>query len=143
RKLGMSGGEAVWDSLGELSAIVKKVEASNDPAFGTTGEKSRDAVASVERTSKWSSEKIASSPAEALAGATPYSRMFSTTLGGCMSANEASAARTDEALHNDAQRYVASARFFAENVTVQSGASERTIMDAATATTGADVVSVT
>ncbi|MDH8174046.1 acyl-CoA dehydrogenase family protein, partial [Klebsiella pneumoniae] len=41
RKLQMSGGEAVWDLLGELSAIVKKVEASNDPAFGTTGEKLR------------------------------------------------------------------------------------------------------
>ena len=38
---------------------------------------------------------------------------------------------------------LALARFFAENVTVQSGALERTIMDAATATTGADVVLVT
>jgi butyryl-CoA dehydrogenase len=38
------------------------------------------------------------------------------------------------------QRYVTLARFFAENITVQSGAFERTIMDAATATTGADIV---
>ena len=59
RKLAMSGGEAVWDLLGELSEIVAKVEASNDPAFGTTGAKLRDAVASVERTSKWLLEKIA------------------------------------------------------------------------------------
>jgi len=140
RKLAMSGGEAVWDLLGELTAIVKKVEASNDPAFGTTGEKLRDAVASVERTSKWLLEKIASSPAEALAGATPYLRMFSTTLGGCMLANEALAARTDEALQNDAQRYVTLARFFAENVTVQSGALERTVMDSAQAVIGADAV---
>ena len=52
------------------------------------------------------------------------------------------AARTDETHQNDVQRYVALARFFAENVTVQSGALERTIMDAATATTGADAVLV-
>ncbi len=38
RKLAMSGGEGVWDLLKELSEIVSKVEASNDPAFGTTGE---------------------------------------------------------------------------------------------------------
>ena len=142
RKLQMSGGEAVWELLGELKAIVSKVEASNDPAFGTTGAKLRDAVDSVERSSKWLLEKIATSPAEALAGATPYLRLFSTTLGGCSLANEALAARTDETHQNDVQRYVALARFFAENVTVQSGALERTIMDAATATTGADAVLV-
>jgi len=140
RKLQMSGGEAVWDLLAELKDIVSKVEASNDPAFGTTGAKLRDAVDSVERSSKWLLEKIATSPAEALAGATPYLRLFSTTLGGCSLAKEALAARTDEAHQNDVQRYVTLARFFAENVTVQSGAFERTIMDAATGTTGADAV---
>jgi alkylation response protein AidB-like acyl-CoA dehydrogenase len=140
RKLQMSGGEAVWDLLGELSQIVKKVEASNDPAFGTTAEKLREAVASVERTSKWLLEKIATAPLEALAGATPYLRLFSTTLGGCMLANEALAARGDGAIQGDTGRYVTLARFFAENVTVQSGAFERTIMDSATAVTGADAV---
>lgn len=142
RKLQMSGGEAVWDLLGELSAIVSKVEASNDPAFGTTGAKLRDALGSVERSSKWLLERIATSPAEALAGATPYLRLFSTTLGGCALANEALAARSDESIQGDAGRYVTLARFFAENVTVQSGAFERTIMDSATATTGADAVLV-
>ena len=140
RKLQMSGGEAVWDLLGELSQIVKKVEASNDPAFGTTAEKLRDAVASVERTSKWLLEKIATAPLEALAGATPYLRLFSTTLGGCMLASEALAARGSDVVQGDAGRYVTLARFFAENVTVQSGAFERTIMDSATAVTGADAV---
>lgn len=140
RKLQMSGGEAVWDLLAELKEVVSQVEASNDPAFGTTGAKLRDAVDFVERSSKWLLEKIATSPAEALAGATSYLRLFSTTLGGCSLAKEALAARTDEAHQNDVQRYVTLARFFAENITVQSGAFERTIMDAATATTGADIV---
>lgn len=142
RKLQMSGGEAVWDLLGELSAIVGKVEASNDPAFGTTGAKLREALASLERTSKWLLEKIATAPTEALAGATPYLRMFSVTLGGCSLANEALGARADESIQGDAGRYTTLARFFAENVTVQAGALERTVMDSATAVTGADAVLV-
>jgi hypothetical protein len=142
RKLAMSGGEAVWDLLGELSEIATKVEASNDPAFGTTGAKLRDAVASVERTSKWLLEKIATTPNDALAGATPYLRLFSTTLGGCMLANEALAARGNDAVQGDAGRYVTLARFFAENVTVQSGALERAVIDSADAVNGADAVLV-
>ncbi len=142
RKLQMSGGEAVWDLLGELSAIVSKVEASNDPAFGTTGAKLRDAVASVERTSKWLLEKIATAPREALAGATPYLRLFSVTLGGCSLANEALAARNDESVQGDAGRYATLARFFAENVTVQSGALERSVIDSADALNAADAVLV-
>src|SRR5205085_12173446 len=39
RKLVANGGAAVWALLDELSAIVSRVEASNDPAFGTTGAK--------------------------------------------------------------------------------------------------------
>ena len=39
RKLAANGGASVWALLDELSGIVKQVEASNDPAFGTTGAK--------------------------------------------------------------------------------------------------------
>lgn len=140
RKLQMSGGEAVWDMLGELSEIVRRVEQSNDPAFGTTGEKLRDAVASVERTSKWLLEKIASNPREALAGATPYLRLFSQTVGGCALANEALAARSAEG--GDGARYTTLARFFAESVVVQSGALERAVIDSAEAINAADAVLV-
>ena len=45
RKLAANGGASVWALLDELSGIVKQVEASNDPAFGTTGAKLRDALA--------------------------------------------------------------------------------------------------
>jgi hypothetical protein len=38
------------------------------------------------------------------------------------------------------QRYVTLARFFAENVSVQAGALERTVMDSADAVNGADAV---
>src|SRR4029079_14912309 len=82
RKLATNGGAAVWALLDELSAIVKRVGASNDPAFGTTGAKLREALEALARSSKWLLERVASAPNEALAGATPYFQQFSSTLGG-------------------------------------------------------------
>jgi alkylation response protein AidB-like acyl-CoA dehydrogenase len=137
RKLAANGGESVWALLDELTGIVSQVEASNDPAFGTTGAKLRDALASLDRTSRWLLERVASAPNDALAGATPYLRLFGSTLGGCMLAGEALAARD---VAGDPQRYVTLARFFAENVSVQAAALERTVIDSAEAVNGADAV---
>src|SRR5216684_977910 len=120
RKLAANDGASVWALLDELSGIVKRVEASNDPAFGTTGAKLRDALSSLERTSRWLLERVTSAPNDALAGATPYLRLFGSTLGGCMLAGEALAAKGNGDA-GDPQRYVALARFFAENITVQAG----------------------
>jgi acyl-CoA dehydrogenase len=138
RKLAANGGESVWALLDELKGIVSRVETSNDPAFGTTGAKLRDALASLERTSRWLLERVTSAPNEALAGATPYLRLFGSTLGGCMLANEALAARGIG--DSDPQRYVTLARFFAENVSVQAPALEKTVMDSADAVNGSDAV---
>ena len=138
RKLAANGGEAVWALLDELKGIVGQVEASNDPAFGTTGTKLRDALASLERTSHWLLERVGSAPNDALAGATPYLRLFGSTLGGCTLAAEALAARSLG--EGDSSRYVTLARFFAENISVQAPALERTVMDSAEAVNGADAV---
>ena len=140
RKLAANGGESVWALLDELSGIVKRVETSNDPAFGTTGAKLRDALASLERTSRWLLERVTSAPNDALAGATPYLRLFGSTLGGCMLAGEALAARDLGQASGDPERYVTLARFFAENVSVQAAALEKTVTDSADAVNGADAV---
>jgi alkylation response protein AidB-like acyl-CoA dehydrogenase len=140
RKLAANGGASVWALLDELSDIVKRVESSNDPAFGTTGAKLRDALGSLERSSRWLLERIASSPNDALAGATPYLRLFGSALGGCKLAEEALAARTLGDGHGDPQRYVTLARFFAENISVQAGSLERTVLDGAEAVNAADAV---
>jgi hypothetical protein len=138
RKLAANGGASVWALLDELSGIVSKVETSNDPAFGTSGAKLRDALGSLERASRWLLERVTSTPNEALAGATPYLRLFGSTLGGCMLAGEALAAR--DTGEGEPQRYVTLARFFAENISVQAGALERTVIDSAEAVNGADAV---
>jgi hypothetical protein len=138
RKLAANGGESVWALLGELDGIIKQVETSNDPAFGTTGAKLRDALGSLDRASKWLLERVASAPNDALAGATPYLRLFGSTLGGCMLAGEALAAKGNG--EAEPQRYVAVARFFAENITVQAGSLEKTVTDGADAVNGANAV---
>ena len=138
RKLAANGGASVWTLLDELAGIVSKVEASNDPAFGTTGVKLRDALGSLDRASRWLLERVASKPNEALAGATPYLRLFGATLGGCMLAGEALAAR--DGSEGDPQRYVTLARFFAENISVQAPSLEKTVTDGADAVSDADTV---
>src|SRR4030081_1993729 len=140
RKLAANGGASVWALLDELSGIVGKVEASNDPAFGTTGTKLRDALGSLERASRWLLERVNSAPNEALAGAAPYLRLFGSTLGGCMLAGEALAARDPGGGGGDPQRYVTLGVYFAENIWVQAGAPEKTVVDSAEAVNGADAV---
>jgi len=140
RKLAAQGGASVWSLLEELTGIVKQVEASNDPAFGTTGAKLRDALGSLDRTSRWLLERLASAPNDALAGATPYLRLFGSALGGCMLAGEALAARNLAGGAGDSLRHVTLARFFAENISVQAPSLERTVMDSADAVNGADAV---
>src|ERR1700716_2361449 len=140
RKLAANGGASVWALLDELKAVVAKVEASNDPAFGTTGAKLRDALGALDRTSRWLLERVTSAPNDALAGATPYLRLFGSTLGGCVLAGEALAASDLGEAAGDSLRYVTLARFFAENISVQAGSLERTVIDSAEAVNGADAV---
>ncbi|UTD25601.1 acyl-CoA dehydrogenase [Bradyrhizobium sp. WD16] len=138
RKLAAQGGAAVFALIEEMSGIAGEVERSNNPAFGTTAPRLREAIAALERTSRWLLDRLASAPAEALAGATPYLRLFGSTLGGCLLAKEALAAGS-QGLDG---RYATLARFFAENVTVQAGALARSVTDGAEAVNGADAVLV-
>ncbi len=140
RKLGANGGASVFALIDELSGIVKQVEASNDPAFGSTGAKLREALSSLDRSSRWLLERLSSQPNDALAGATPYLRLFGSALGGCMLASEALAARNEANGADNAARYVALARFFAETISVQASSLEKTVTDAAESVMAADAV---
>jgi len=138
RKLAANGGASVWALLDDLLAVVERVEASNDPAFGTTGAKLREALHALERTSRWLLERVTSAPNDALAGATPYLRLFGFTLGGCYLTKEALAARES----GDGERYVLLARFFAENIAVQATSLQKIVTESAEALNSADAVLV-
>jgi hypothetical protein len=81
--------------------------------------------------------RVAKDTNEALAGATPYLRLFGLTAGGCLLAQQALAALRQ---NTDAAPRVALARFFAENLAVQAGGLERTVVEGAPGVVGADAV---
>jgi hypothetical protein len=138
RKLPLEGGAVVRAYLDELRRTVEAVRATNDPAFGQTGVRLAEAVDSLERATAWLLGKSEGEPQSALASATPYLRLFGTTAGGCMLADEALIARriTD----GDPVVRTAIARFFAENIAVQAQGLERAVTDGADSVNVADAV---
>jgi alkylation response protein AidB-like acyl-CoA dehydrogenase len=125
RKVPLDGGNTVARYLDELRGIVKQVAASNAPGFGETAARLRDAVDSLERATKW---LLAQKGADAaLAGATPYLRLFGNAAGGCLLAEQALAALRS----GDGAARTALARFFAENIAVQASGLERSVTEGA------------
>jgi acyl-CoA dehydrogenase len=138
RKLPLAGGTAVKAYIGEIRRAVEAVNASNDPAFGWTGVRLADAVDALERTTGWLLGGKANDPDPVLAGATPYLRLFALTAGGALLAQEALAARRLAGNGADATGRIALARFFAENLAVQAGGLERTVVEGADSVNRAD-----
>jgi hypothetical protein len=117
-------------TLDELRRTVAAVKATNDPAFGATGVRLSDAVDSLDRATAWLLGKLDKSPEAALAGATPYLRLFAYAAGGCALAEDALAAsRLNGGMNGGG--HVALARFFAENIAVQAGGLEVTVTEGA------------
>src|SRR6476661_6113406 len=90
-----------------------------------------EAVDSLERSTRWLLSQKSSDTA--LAGATPYLRLFGNAAGGCMLAEDALAALRA----GDGTARGALARFFAENIAVQAGGFERTIVEGGDSINGA------
>jgi len=129
RKIPMMGGAVMKDYLDELRRTVAAVKRANDPAFGATGIRLSDAVDSLDRATAWLLGKLDKSPDAALAGATPYLRLFASAAGGCALAEDALAASR---LNGGADGgRIALARFFAENIAVQASGLETTVTESA------------
>ncbi len=129
RKLPLSDGATVLAYVEELRRIIAAVEASNAPEFGATGRCLREAVDALDRTTTWLLAKVDHEPLTALAGATPYLRLFASAAGGCLLAQDALAAqRAGNAAHA-----VATARFFATNLANAAPALASTVIEGADA----------
>jgi acyl-CoA dehydrogenase len=139
RKLPQSGGTCVAAYLAELRVIAGNVQAANDPAFGASGARLLEAVDALERATQWLLAQDESKPEAALAGATPYLRLFALAAGGCMLADEALAAqRVGDG--DDAARRVSLARFFAENMCVAAHGLERIVTEGAESVNATDSI---
>jgi alkylation response protein AidB-like acyl-CoA dehydrogenase len=136
RKVPLAGGAVVRAYLDELRATVKAVQARNDPAFGATSARLAEAVDSLDRATTWLLGKVEKEPQAALAGATPYLRLFGNAAGGCMLADEGLAAL--RAGNGEPASRIAVARFFAENIAVQASGLERAVTEGAESVNSAD-----
>jgi hypothetical protein len=140
RKLPQSGGASVRLYIEELHTIVDAVKAANDPAFSASGLRLGEAVDALDRATQWILKRIDTAPDTALAGATPYLRLFGLAAGGCLLASESLAAtRIGEGA--DAAGRVSLARFFAENLAVASSGLERSVIDGAESVNNTDALS--
>jgi len=138
RKLPLAGGATVRAYIGEIKRTVEAVNATNDPAFGWTGVRLQDATEALERATNWLLGSQRNDLTAALAGATPYLRLFALAAGGALLAEEALAAVRMGGNGAEAAGRVAIARFFAENVAVQGESLERTVVQAADSVNAAD-----
>jgi butyryl-CoA dehydrogenase len=77
-----------------------------------------DGVAALEETTGWLQRQLAENPTAALAGATPYARMFGLAAGGVLLARGALAAAREENGASEAQ--ITLARHFAETQAPQA-----------------------
>lgn len=112
RKLPLGDGAVVAAYIDELSETIDELKASNQPAFGKMAERLDEGLGALRSASLWMGEQIQSNPEAALAGATPYLRLFGLAAGGVYLAKGAlMAARENGGSDRD---HIALARFFAE-----------------------------
>jgi acyl-CoA dehydrogenase len=119
RKLPLSNGAHVRGFIAELKAIAEATRASNSDGFGETADRLTEALGHLETATEWLlAEQAAGHMAEALAGATPYQRLFGLTLTGAYLAKGALAPVADGAT----DKRIALCRFAAENMLAESAA---------------------
>ncbi|MET0428666.1 MAG: acyl-CoA dehydrogenase, partial [Microvirga sp.] len=135
RKLPLSGGRAVRAQIAGMRSIVARLQKEAGSDFGATGPRLRDAVESLDRaTSHLLAAAAGNAPGDALAGATPYLRLFGLTQGGAALALAALEAQrllrsgADDPAHRGR---IALCRFHAENLLVEAGGLEDAVLSGA------------
>ncbi|MGE0279734.1 MAG: acyl-CoA dehydrogenase family protein [Rhizobiaceae bacterium] len=109
RKLPLDGGAHVHGYIEELRQIAVDVAASNRDGFGATAERLAAALDDLATATTWLQQAVAEGRMDdALAGATPYLRLFALAAGGAYLAKAA--------LADDGAERTASCRFYAENL---------------------------
>ena len=132
RKLPLNGGAAVRGQIAWMRCVAEDLLKAADPAFGHMAARLREGVRSLDRATSHQRAMLGSDrPEAALAGATPYLRLFGLALGGACLAKAALASaaalkvgETDPA--NGAR--ITLARFFAENLLPAAGGLEQAVI---------------
>jgi len=136
RKLALSEGEVVRREIADMRASVAVLRQSNAAAFGEMEQCLTEAVDALESATNFMLDAAATRPEDALAGATPYLRLFALARGGTALAKGALAAHR-LALLGDSDpalpARIATARFFAETIATGAGGLARDVTHGAAA----------
>ena len=119
RKLSMRKGDVVRELLLEINETASELHSANLKGIARPLE---DAVKDMQAATEWLIEKGGASTDDGLAGATPYLRMFGTTVGGWLLAKSALQAKKQIDEGNDSeflQAKIETAAFYAEQLLPQ------------------------
>jgi acyl-CoA dehydrogenase len=118
RKLPLSGGKAIAAYIEELHEIAQRVRGANQAGFGETARHLEESIDHLKTATNFLLEALQAGNMEtALAGATPYLRLFGLAAGGACLANAG--------LMDGAR--ISLARYFAENHLSECGALEQRV----------------
>lgn len=124
RKLPLGNGDHVKGYIAELRADIEALRNSNAEGFGKTADKVDAALNDLEEATDFLQATLSGGCAEeALAGATPYLRLFALASGGSYLVRGALAGQEKDR--------VALARFFAENLIDESNALKKRVLEGA------------
>ena len=130
RKLPLAGGAHVRGYIAELRSVAEKARAENRPDFGRMGSclgtALNDLTAATDHLLALLEEGRS---AEALAGATPYLRLFGLAAGGAYLARSALASISGSDPRSTLR--IAVARFYAERLLPETGALRSTVIEGA------------
>ncbi len=117
RKLGLRMGGVVNDLMARMTATVAELDAAG-AEYESIARNLGDAVETLSDATSWIMTSGLADPKEALAGATPYLRIFGIVVGGWLMARQALAARSELASGSSDTAYLQSkivtARYYAE-----------------------------
>src|SRR5690242_6397756 len=82
RKIPLSGGKTVSAYIDELRTTAERIDARSEATLGFTGVRLDDAIAALDRATQWLLGSAHNDRDAALAGATPYLRLFALAAGG-------------------------------------------------------------
>ncbi len=137
RKLPRAEGATVRDYIKELREIAERARAMNRPDFGQMGSKVASALDQLEAASEHLLSLLEGGRTEAaLAGATPYLRLFGLASGGAYLAKGALASAADSSAR--ASLRIATARFAAEQLLPETAALRTQIVEGADAVLAVD-----
>lgn len=133
RKVLRDGGESARSYIAEVRALCEALGASDGETAAALRRELTAGCDALSETTDWLLAEGGADMERALAGATPYLRLFGTVAGGAMMARSALAAQASlDAGTGDPDFYkskLASARFYAENILPQAAALVAPIRD--------------